>query len=75
MNSTANGVGCSGKSIHSKSERVRATGLKKAGIQTVGVIPIVALMITPSTTAYLPVKELNWMITGAILGVPGILHR
>lgn len=31
-----------------------------AGIQTVGVILVVALMVTPSATAYLLVKELHW---------------
>nr|WP_239113122.1 metal ABC transporter permease [Halomicronema sp. CCY15110] len=33
-----------------------------AGIQTVGVILVVALMVTPSATTYLLVKELPWMM-------------
>jgi manganese/iron transport system permease protein len=43
-----------------------------AGIQTVGVILVVALMVTPSATAYLLVKELHWMMAvGAALGASG----
>ncbi len=41
-----------------------------AGIKTVGVILVVALMIGPAATAYLLVKELHWMMVGgAGLGV------
>lgn len=41
-----------------------------AGIKTVGVILVVALMVGPAATAYLLVKELHWMmILGAALGV------
>lgn len=41
-----------------------------ASIQTVGVLLVIALMIAPSTTAYLLVKELHWMmITAAIIGI------
>lgn len=41
-----------------------------AGIKTVGVILVVALMVGPAATAYLLVKELHWMmIVGAIFGV------
>lgn len=40
-----------------------------AGIQTVGVILIVSLMVGPAITAYLLVKELHWvMMMGAGLG-------
>lgn len=43
-----------------------------AGIQTVGVILVVALMITPAVTAFLLVKELHWMmVVGALLGALG----
>lgn len=43
-----------------------------AGIQTVGVILVVALMVTPAVTAFLLVKELHWMmILGAALGALG----
>jgi len=43
-----------------------------AGIQTVGVILVVALMVTPSATAYLLVKELHWMmLIGAGCGTLG----
>ena len=43
-----------------------------AGIQTVGVILVVALMVTPSATAYLLVKELHWMmLCGAGFGILG----
>jgi ABC-type Mn2+/Zn2+ transport system permease subunit len=35
-----------------------------AGIQTVGVILVVALMVTPAATAYLLVKEVHWMMLG-----------
>ena len=35
-----------------------------AGIQTVGVILVVALMVGPAATAYLLVKELHWMMIG-----------
>ncbi|MBE9136021.1 metal ABC transporter permease [Nodosilinea sp. LEGE 07088] len=41
-----------------------------AGIKTVGVILVVALMIGPAATAYLLVTELHWMmLLGAALGV------
>jgi manganese/iron transport system permease protein len=41
-----------------------------AGIKTVGVILVVALMVGPAATAYLLVKELHWMmVLGAGLGV------
>ncbi|MCS6813238.1 MAG: metal ABC transporter permease [Cyanobacteria bacterium] len=41
-----------------------------ASIQTVGVLLVIALLIAPSTTAYLLVKELHWMmITAAIIGI------
>ncbi|MFH7243940.1 MAG: metal ABC transporter permease [Spirulina sp.] len=41
-----------------------------AGIKTVGVILVVALMVGPAATAYLLVKELHWMmIVGAMFGV------
>lgn len=41
-----------------------------AGIKTVGVILVVALMVGPAATAYLLVKELHWMmILGAMFGV------
>lgn len=41
-----------------------------AGIKTVGVILVVALMVGPAATAYLLVKELHWMmIWGAAFGV------
>jgi manganese/iron transport system permease protein len=41
-----------------------------AGIKTVGVILVVALMVGPAATAYLLVKELHWMmIFGAMFGV------
>ncbi|PSR17072.1 hypothetical protein C8255_14550 [filamentous cyanobacterium CCP3] len=41
-----------------------------AGIKTVGVILVVALMVGPAATAYLLVKELHWMMgLGATLGV------
>lgn len=40
-----------------------------AGMQTVGVILVIALMIGPAITAYLLVKELHWMmILGGLLG-------
>ncbi|NJL45219.1 MAG: metal ABC transporter permease [Leptolyngbyaceae cyanobacterium SM2_3_12] len=43
-----------------------------AGMKTVGVILVVALMVGPAATAYLLVKELHWMmILGAILGSLG----
>lgn len=43
-----------------------------AGIQTVGVVLVVALMVTPATAAYLLVKELHWMMgVGAALGATG----
>lgn len=35
-----------------------------AGIQTVGVILVVALMVGPAAIAYLLVKELHWMMIG-----------
>lgn len=35
-----------------------------AGIKTVGVILVVALMVGPAATAYLLVKELHWMMVG-----------
>ncbi|MFP4132908.1 MAG: metal ABC transporter permease [Halothece sp.] len=41
-----------------------------ASLNTVGVILVIALLITPSATAYLLVKRLHWvMILGAIIGV------
>jgi manganese/iron transport system permease protein len=41
-----------------------------AGMKTVGVILVVALMVGPAATAYLLVKELHWMmVLGATLGV------
>jgi manganese/iron transport system permease protein len=41
-----------------------------AGIKTVGVILVVALMVGPAATAYLLVKELHWMMAlGALFGV------
>ena len=41
-----------------------------AGMKTVGVILVVALMVGPAATAYLLVKELHWMMgLGAVLGV------
>jgi manganese/iron transport system permease protein len=40
-----------------------------AGMKTVGVILVVALMVGPAATAYLLVKELHWMMMlGAVLG-------
>jgi manganese/iron transport system permease protein len=40
-----------------------------AGMKTVGVILVVALMVGPAATAYLLVKELHWMMMlGALLG-------
>ncbi len=45
-----------------------------AGIQAVGVILVVALMITPAATAYLLVKELHWMmVCGSGFGIVGSL--
>ncbi|HIK43609.1 MAG TPA: metal ABC transporter permease [Leptolyngbyaceae cyanobacterium M65_K2018_010] len=41
-----------------------------AGIKTVGVILVVALMVGPAATAYLLVKELHWMMAlGSVFGV------
>ena len=41
-----------------------------ASLDTVGVVLVMALLITPSATAYLLVKRLHWvMILGAIIGV------
>ncbi|MGB5974929.1 MAG: metal ABC transporter permease [Nodosilinea sp.] len=41
-----------------------------AGMKTVGVVLVVALMVGPAATAYLLVKELHWMMTlGAVFGV------
>jgi manganese/iron transport system permease protein len=41
-----------------------------AGMKTVGVILVVALMVGPAATAYLLVKELHWMMAvGSLLGV------
>jgi manganese/iron transport system permease protein len=41
-----------------------------AGMKTVGVILVIALMIGPAITAYLLVKELHWMmILGGFLGI------
>jgi manganese/iron transport system permease protein len=41
-----------------------------AGMKTVGVILVVALMVGPASTAYLLVKELHWMMAvGSLLGV------
>lgn len=41
-----------------------------AGMKTVGVILVVALMVGPAATAYLLVKELHWMmVLGAAFGV------
>ena len=41
-----------------------------ASLKTVGVILVLALLITPSATAYLLVKRLHWVIIlGAIIGV------
>jgi manganese/iron transport system permease protein len=43
-----------------------------AGIQAVGVVLVVALMVTPACTALLLVKELHWMmVVGALLGAFG----
>jgi manganese/iron transport system permease protein len=43
-----------------------------AGIQAVGVVLVVALMVTPASAAYLLVKELHWMmLLGAALGALG----
>ncbi|HEY9887672.1 MAG TPA: metal ABC transporter permease [Candidatus Obscuribacterales bacterium] len=40
-----------------------------AGIQAVGVVLVVSLMVTPSATAFLLVKELHWMMAlGSLLG-------
>lgn len=40
-----------------------------AGIQAVGVVLVVALMVAPACTAFLLVKELHWMmVAGALLG-------
>ncbi|MFE4106921.1 metal ABC transporter permease [Almyronema epifaneia] len=45
-----------------------------AGMKTVGVILVIALMVTPAATAYLLVKELHWMmVLGAGLGALGSL--
>ncbi|NEQ32421.1 MAG: metal ABC transporter permease, partial [Leptolyngbya sp. SIO4C5] len=45
-----------------------------AGMKTVGVILVIALMVTPAATAYLLVKELHWMMLGgAGLGMLGSL--
>lgn len=45
-----------------------------SGIQAVGVILVVALMVTPASTAFLLVKELHWMmLLGAGLGALGSL--
>jgi manganese/iron transport system permease protein len=48
-----------------------------AGMKTVGVILVVALMVGPAATAYLLVKELHWMMLlgaclGAMFGVIGM---
>ena len=41
-----------------------------AGIKTVGVILVIALMVGPAATAYLLTKELHWMmILGSIVGM------
>lgn len=41
-----------------------------AGIKTVGVILVIALMVGPAATAYLLTKELHWMmILGSIFGI------
>lgn len=41
-----------------------------AGMKTIGVILVVALMVGPAATAYLLVKELHWMMMlGSALGV------
>jgi manganese/iron transport system permease protein len=41
-----------------------------AGIKTVGVILVVALMVGPAATAYLLVTKLHWMMAlGALFGV------
>ncbi len=43
-----------------------------AGINAVGVILVIALMVTPAATAYLLVQELHWMmILGSTLGMLG----
>jgi ABC-type Mn2+/Zn2+ transport system permease subunit len=42
-----------------------------ASVQTVGVLLVISLMIAPSTSAYLLVKELHWMM--AIAAMIGIL--
>lgn len=43
-----------------------------AGIQAVGVVLVVALMVTPAAAAFLLVKELHWMmVVGAVLGAMG----
>lgn len=40
-----------------------------AGIQAVGVVLVVALMVTPASAAFLLVKELHWMMMlGSVLG-------
>jgi manganese/iron transport system permease protein len=48
-----------------------------AGIKTVGVILVVALMVGPAATAYLLVKELHWMMVwgagfGVLFGIIGM---
>lgn len=48
-----------------------------AGIKTVGVILVVALMVGPAATAYLLVKELHWMMVwgagfGVLFGIIGL---
>jgi len=43
-----------------------------AGIQAVGVVLVVALMVTPASAAFLLVKELHWMmLLGSVLGALG----
>ncbi len=48
-----------------------------ASVQTVGVLLVISLMIAPSTTAYLLVKELHWMMMvaaaiGIVSGIGGM---
>jgi manganese/iron transport system permease protein len=41
-----------------------------AGIKTVGVILVIALMVGPAATAFLLTKELHWMMMlGSIFGI------
>lgn len=45
-----------------------------AGMKTVGVVLVIALMVGPAATAFLLVRELHWMmVVGALIGVSSSL--